>query len=252
MKEIIAIILILLCSNAFSQNGQVKTTTGTADNLYYKNGRVGVGTSSPSKLLEVQDSNYSSGESYIWVKKGINATPANREAGLILGTNASDFGNCFKIVAKSPNSYFGTPNLQFTFIKPSGKGVRDLFSINSFGNVGIGTNNPNFKLDVLGTIRAQDLKVDMEGADFVFEEDYLLRSIEEVETFVKANKHLPEISPAKEMQENGVNQSEMNQKLLQKIEELTLYLIQQNKELKSQTQEISALKEEVKQLRSAQ
>lgn len=100
------------------------------------------------------------------------------------------------------------------------------------GKIGIGTTSPDYKLDVIGTIRAQELKVDMQGADFVFEEDYDLRPLNEVEAFVKENKHLPEIAPAADMQTNGVNQSEMNQKLLQKVEELTLYVIEQQKLIK--------------------
>jgi hypothetical protein len=106
-------------------------------------------------------------------------------------------------------------------------------------NVGIGTSSPDYKLDVEGIIRTRELKVDMQGADFVFEKDYQLRSLNEVEDFITTNKHLPDVAPAKEMQENGVNQSEMNQLLLRKIEELTLYVIEQQKEIESLKAELT-------------
>ncbi len=105
--------------------------------------------------------------------------------------------------------------------------------IASNGNVGIGTNatDTDSKLTVAGKISAQDItiKADAGGADFVFEKDYALPPLDHVEQFVKDNKHLPDIPSAKEMQENGVQISEMQAKLLQKIEELTLYIINQDK-----------------------
>ena len=99
------------------------------------------------------------------------------------------------------------------------------------GNVGIGTAKPIYKLDVAGIIRAEELIVETTGADVVFADDYQLRSLSEVEAFISENKHLPEIQSAYEMQKDGVSVSGLQTQLLQKIEELTLYILQQEKRI---------------------
>jgi hypothetical protein len=117
----------------------------------------------------------------------------------------------------------------------------------SNGNVGIGTNDPTAKLTVAGEIKARKVTIEVNaGADFVFADDYNLLSLEEVERFISTNKHLPDIAPAGEMVENGVSVSEFQIQLLQKIEELTLYLIDQDKVIRELQQEIQQLKHESK------
>jgi len=136
-----------------------------------------------------------------------------------------------QILLESSNTYANTPSLNF--YTSNAKRV----SILNNGRVGIGTADPTEILHVAGniratgTIRANEVRVTALGADFVFEPDYDLRSLQEVEQFIKANKHLPEIPSAKEMEEEGIGLSEMNKLLLQKIEELTLYLIEQKKNI---------------------
>ena len=90
--------------------------------------------------------------------------------------------------------------------------------------------NVSGDLDVAGTLVATEIKVEAQTADFVFEEDYPLRPLDEVEAFIKTNKHLPEIPSAKQMETDGVNVAEMNKLLLQKIEELTLYMLEMKRE----------------------
>lgn len=115
------------------------------------------------------------------------------------------------------------------------------------GNIGIGTINPASKLTVAGNIAAREIEVTVDaGADFVFEDNYDLPSLESVDKFIKENKHLPEIASAKEMQKNGINLSEMNIKLLQKVEELTLYIIDMKKENEKQNDKILALEKKLK------
>ena len=91
------------------------------------------------------------------------------------------------------------------------------------------------KLTVKGNIHAEEVKIDLNipAPDYVFKSDYKLRSIEEVESFIKEHSHLPEIPSAKEFAKNGVMQAEMDMNLLKKIEELTLYTIEQEKKIKA-------------------
>ncbi len=100
------------------------------------------------------------------------------------------------------------------------------------GNVGIGTANPTAKLTVAGNIQAWEIKVSVDaGADYVLKAGYGLKPLPEVEEFIKTNHHLPEIAPAVKMEKDGMNLSEMNIQLLKKIEELTLYIINQDKRI---------------------
>lgn len=101
------------------------------------------------------------------------------------------------------------------------------------GKLGVGTTTPICELDVKGTIHAREVLVDLNnGADFVFEKNYTLRPLNEVSDFIQANKHLPEIPSATDMTNNGLDMGEFQIKLLQKIEELTLYIIEQDKRIK--------------------
>lgn len=110
--------------------------------------------------------------------------------------------------------------------------------------IGIGTKYPDQLLTVKGTIHSQEVIVDLKGAvapDYVFENYYLgtsvlncnyqFMSLPELEKYISLNHHLPKVPSAKEMEENGLSLKEMNLLLLEKIEELTLHTIQQQKEL---------------------
>ncbi|MNL04033.1 hypothetical protein D3C87_1245910 [compost metagenome] len=119
--------------------------------------------------------------------------------------------------------------------------------INQEGSVGIGTVSPVYKLDVCGTIRAKEIRVDMlGGCDFVFNDDYKLMDLNKLEEFVTRNKHLPQIASEKEMIANGLEMKEFQMKLLQKIEELTLYTIEQNKKLEKQNKKSEKQEQELK------
>ncbi len=121
------------------------------------------------------------------------------------------------------------------------------FAVTGIGNVGVGVSNPTNKLDVNGTIHAKEVKVDLTNwPDYVFRNDYRLNTLEEVEKYIAEKGHLPNIPSAATVEKEGVKLGEMNAKLMEKIEELTLYSIEQNKQLKKQGEEIQELKKLIK------
>ncbi|MCP4176902.1 MAG: hypothetical protein GY756_03975 [bacterium] len=179
------------------------------------NGKVGIGTSTPTAILDVDRS-----VNGIWTTRIANGG-----------------GDALGLLVQSGYGQDWNTNTPTIMQLEDGNGNVKM-KVQSNGKVGIGTTDPEYHLDVIGTIRAREIIVSTDGADFVFEDDYKLRSLNEVEKFIKKNKHLPEIAPAKDMQANGAELGTLNTKLLQKIEELTLYTIEQEKRLNSYKGEI--------------
>ncbi|MGF7076198.1 hypothetical protein [Mucilaginibacter sp. 3215] len=108
------------------------------------------------------------------------------------------------------------------------------------GNVGIGITSPHNKLDVNGTIHSKSVLIDLNGwADYVFKPAYQLPSLTAVKSYIEQNQHLPEIPSEQEIMKNGLNVVEMNKLLLKKVEELTLYLIEQNKRIEKLESQIN-------------
>ncbi len=117
---------------------------------------------------------------------------------------------------------------------------------NALGNVGIGTTNPTEKLSVNGKIRAKEIKVETANwPDYVFEDDYPMLSLAEIEKYIKTNKHLPEMPSSTEAEANGIALGELNKLLLKKIEELTLHLIEKDKQLLSQKEQLEKVRTEL-------
>lgn len=107
----------------------------------------------------------------------------------------------------------------------------------------IGTEDDTYPLNVKGTIRGAELIVETGWwPDYVFAKDYNLKPIEEVEKYIVAHNHLPNVPPASEIQENGLKVSEISTKMMEKIEEMMLYIIEQNKQIKDLQKEVLLLK----------
>lgn len=201
------------------------------------NGNVGIGTISPVNILDVR---LASSFGYTARFAEVNGV------GIILGVNPNNndpLSGYIGHTSSNRNINYGVSGIgKHIFNTNDGQSL----IIHSSGSVGIGTSTTgNHKLAVGGSIGAREIRVETGSwSDFVFEADYKLRSLEEIERFITENKHLPEIPSKSEVMENGINLGEMDSKLLQKIEELTLYLIEQNKKIEELQKEVFASKNE--------
>jgi hypothetical protein len=209
------------------------------------NGEIGFSTSSPRGRFDVS----SSGDKYL-TSSTENVTTAEDLflPGHIYFAPTTNGDQVYIQARRKSNS----GSTKFNFRTYNNGSINDaaLF-IDANANVGIGITNPSHKLTVAGTISATEVKVSTTpNSDFVFEPEYQLRPLEEVDAFIRENKHLPDIPSAAEFKENGVGLGEMDNMLLQKIEELTLYVIEQGKKLEAQDKEIAELKNLVEDFQS--
>lgn len=192
-----------------------------ADVTILPNGNVGIGTVSIGQKLDVNGIFRSNGMVTL-LGPGTASEPANTDKrGLYVDNDVSTSWNLLTL-----RNVAGT-----------------MMTVTGAGNVVIGANNrQGYKLAVDGTIGARRVKVTQESwADYVFLPDYKLPSIEELERYVTSKGHLPGVPSAEEVKSNGVDLGDMNKILLEKVEELSLYIISLKKQLDAQQAQITAL-----------
>ena len=262
MKKFFTLALALTAACSYAQNNVFPNPAGN----------VGIGTTSPTVLLDVtQWNSLAAGSSVNVAFLGLRNSTRNYNHGIYfreIAASSSEVAS--RLQSVSNNSSFGflefnsqpTTNTTKAAIV-FGNTTTELMRINQNGKVRIGSGandikTPDgYKLFVESGILTEKVKVAIktttDWADYVFAKDYKVMPLSDVEQYTLENKHLPNVPSAKEMVDNGLDVAQMDAKLLEKIEELTLYAIEQDKEntkqdelIKTQGKEIEELKAMVK------
>jgi hypothetical protein len=225
-------------------------------NSYINSGNFGIGTTNPEARLDVNGAIQSNGGANQFY--GFGPASASKSIDVRSGSHYPYVFNWHTGLTFSAHSAYG--GIRFYnqgYPDMYGTGVLVMSITNN--SVGIGTTTPDSKLTVNGTIHSTEVKVTQTvPADYVFQKyytgesslkpDYTLPTLSEVEKFTQANHHLPNVPSAKEIKDNGLLLGEMSNILLQKIEELTLYSIEQQATIKSQAEAIKNLSERLNQI----
>lgn len=216
-------------------DGRLRFWSGGDKVVFTKEGRVGIGIDNPSAQLHLASDSHHE----------LKISRASGMYGFRIFRNAAQ--GTFYFQNTDNNNNWGTR----IRIEEGGDKWQDILLNPDGGNVGIGTfNTGSYKLAVEGKIGAREVKVTTASwADFVFADDYVLPPLAEVEQFIKKHKHLPEVPSEKDVLENGIELGKMDAILLQKIEELTLYMINQQKEITELKEMNDRMKEEIIQLK---
>lgn len=207
------------------------------ENLLYikNNGNIGVGTSDPKQMLHVVEGNILISR----VSSKNDKAPGSVNGSMLFGdvtTTQYPYGSWGIEYLNDNNNGYGLNFWKTT--DANGSSINYVLFLceegNYLGNVGIGTSKPKHKLSVNGTIQSKEVLVTTLAADwpdFVFNPEYKLTSLHELDKYIESEKHLPGVPSAKEIDEEGIKVGEMNAVLLQKVEELTLYVIELQKQI---------------------
>ncbi len=199
-------------------------------NFFPPNGNVGIGVADPQEKLEVNGSIKLGGAAEVKLTHSLNVSSLNPGVTQLAASITGRMWGHFLI-----DIYGNDAKDAFAVRTDSDSdGVLDNipFLVNNLGNVGIGTITPVDKLSVNGRIRAKEVKVEIANwPDYVFHEDYALQPLPDLEAYIKQHGRLPGMPSAEEAEAEGIDLGEMNRRLLEKVEELSLYVIELRKEI---------------------